>query len=58
MRPAGEIWPAALSGDCPAGAYPAGEGPGIDGPAQAETLILTPHRTNTDGFFVAIMERR
>ena len=48
LRPVGEIWPAVLSGDCPLG----------DGPAPGDTLILTPHRTNTDGFFVAIMERR
>ena len=53
LRPAGEIWPAALSGGFPANDWPAG-----DGAAQAETLVLTPHRTNTDGFFVAILERR
>lgn len=43
LRAVEEIWPAVLSGDCP---------------AQAETLVLTPWRTGTDGFFVAIMERR
>lgn len=43
LRPTEEIWPAVLSGECP---------------ARAETLVLTPYRTNTDGFFVAIMERR
>ena len=68
LRPPGEIWPAALSGDCPAsdspvgggsaGEHPSDDWPPGDGPAQAETLILTPHRTNTDGFFVAILERR
>ena len=48
LRPVGEIWPAVLSGECPAG----------EGPARGDTLLLTPQRTNTDGFFVAIMERR
>ncbi len=53
LRPAGEIWPAALTDE-----YPSTKGQAGEGPAQADTLILTPHRTNTDGFFVAIMERR
>ena len=43
VRPIGEVWAAAVGGECPA------EGP---------FLSLTPARHGTDGFFAAVLERR
>ncbi len=42
-RPVAEVWREVLPGDCP---------------ARGETLLLTPHRTDTDAFFVAVLDRR
>ncbi len=43
LLPIRSIWAETLEGDCP---------------ARGETLRLTPARNGTDGFFVAVMERR
>jgi 16S rRNA (cytosine967-C5)-methyltransferase len=47
MVPAATAWAAAIGGTAPASA---------DG--RADTLLLTPRTHGTDGFFVAVMERR
>ena len=43
VRPVAELWRDVLPGDCP---------------SLGEYLLLTPHRTGTDGFFAAVLERR
>ncbi len=43
LVPIRDIWAETVGGDCP---------------ARADTLRLTPSRNGTDGFFVAVMERK
>jgi len=42
LKPVAEVWAETIGGDCP---------------AEADTLRLFPHRHDTDGFFVAVLER-